>query len=70
MEVDQEGGECEGLVDLIRHESQLCQEKELPGPSCLTREQLSEGRLVVVIIGPASTSVHQVIAKIDTRVTG
>lgn len=65
VDVDQDRGECEGLVDLIRHESQLCQDKELPGPSRLTREQLSEGRLVVVIIGPASTSVHQVIAGVD-----
>ncbi|CAM9602619.1 unnamed protein product, partial [Scytosiphon promiscuus] len=59
VDVDQEGVECEGLVDLIRHESQLCQDEELPGPSCLTREQLGEGRLVVVIVGPGSTSVHQ-----------
>ncbi|CAN0030311.1 unnamed protein product [Ectocarpus sp. 12 AP-2014] len=50
--------ECQGFLDLIRNESQLRHKQRDTKPS-LTRKQLGEGRLVVVIIGPASTGVHQ-----------
>lgn len=48
-------------MELIRDECELHrkQEEEVVQPS-LSRKQLAAGRLVVVIIGPASTGVHQV----------
>eukprot|EP00903_Cladosiphon_okamuranus_P007712 g7473.t1 len=52
--------ESEGFVDLIREETDLLRklEQEVFQPS-LSRTQLAAGRLVVVIIGPSSTAVHQ-----------
>lgn len=49
---------CEGLVDLIREEDSP-PESEASGPE-MTRKELAQGLLVVVVIGPASTKVHQV----------
>lgn len=51
--------ESEGFVDLIRDECELLRKQEVVQPS-LSRMQLTAGRLVVVIIGPTSTGVHQV----------
>lgn len=49
---------CEGLVDLIR-DLDAPPEEQIVGP-CMTRSELARGRLVVVVIGPASTKIHQV----------
>eukprot|EP00752_Nemacystus_decipiens_P012025 g10660.t1 len=51
--------ESEGFVDLIRDESELLREQEEVVQPSLSRTQLTAGRLVVVIIGPSSTGVHQ-----------
>jgi len=49
-----------GLVDLLRDEHELLRsssvEAELPP---LSRTELTAGRLVVVVVGPSSTGVHQ-----------
>lgn len=52
-------GVCEGLLDLIRGQAPEETEKEI-GP-LMSREELSEARIVVVVIGPASTKVYQVL---------
>lgn len=52
--------ESEGFVDLIRDESELLRRHEEVAQPSLSRTQLTAGRLVVVIIGPSSTGVHQV----------
>lgn len=49
---------CEGLVDLIR-DLDAPPEEQVVGP-CMARDELARGRLVVVVIGPASTKIHQV----------
>lgn len=49
---------CEGLADLIQDQASS-PEEEQAGPS-MTREDLAQGLLVVVVIGPASTKVYQV----------
>lgn len=49
---------CEGLVDLIR-DLDAPPEEQVVGP-CMAREELARGLLVVVVIGPASTKIHQV----------
>lgn len=56
---------CEGLVDLIR-DQEIQPEEAMSGPS-MTRKQLAHGLLVVVVIGPASTKVHQVRQKMAVR---
>ena len=55
---------CEGLVDLIR-DLDAPPEEQVVGP-CMAREELARGLLVVVVIGPASTKIHQV-GQISTR---
>lgn len=52
--------ESEGFVDLLRDESELLRKQEEVVQPSLSRKQLTAGRLVVVIIGPSSTGVHQV----------
>lgn len=52
--------ESEGFVDLIRDEGELLRKQEEVVQHSLSRTQLTAGRLVVVIIGPSSTGVHQV----------
>ena len=52
--------ESEGFVDLIRDECELLRKQEEVVQPSLSRKQLTAGRLVVVIIGPSSTGVHQV----------
>lgn len=53
--------ESEGFVDLIRgEEGELLRKQEEVVQPSLSRTQLAAGRLVVVIIGPSSTGVHQV----------
>lgn len=49
---------CEGLVDLIR-DLDAPPDEQVVGP-CMAREELARGLLVVVVIGPASTKIHQV----------
>lgn len=49
---------CEGLVDLIR-DLDTSPDEQVVGP-CMAREELARGLLVVVVIGPASTKIHQV----------
>lgn len=49
---------CEGLAELIR-DQEPPPEEAMAEPS-VTREELAQGLLVVVVIGPASTKVYQV----------
>lgn len=49
---------CEGLADLIQDQA-ASPEEEQAGP-LMTRGELAQGLLVVVVIGPASTKVYQV----------
>lgn len=51
-------GVCEGLVDLIRGQASEETEKEIG--FLMSRDELSEARMVVVVIGPTSTKVYQV----------
>lgn len=49
---------CEGLADLIQDQG-APPDEEQAGPS-MSREELAQGLLVVVVMGPASTKVYQV----------